>query len=269
MRILSLFDGISCARVALLKQNFKIEKYFASEIDKYAVQVAQKNYPDTIQLGDVKEIGKKVVSKIDLLIGGSPCQDLSIAKKNREGLKGSRSGLFYEYVRILKEIKPKYFLLENVARMSEESKNIITETLGVQPVLFNASLVSAQDRPRLFWTNINFELPENMGIVLKDILIADIPRRWLEIKQPLQKTKKGVRWDTSGRGYFSQQNRAYGIEGKSPTVPTCRTVTKTKIFQDGKIGELHIEEIERLQGLPDRYTEGIVNKEIRGGLIGN
>jgi len=208
------------------------------------------------------------VGTFGILCGGSPCQDLSIAKKDRKGLDGERSGLFWEYVRILKEVKPKYFILENVARMSQESINIISQALNVQPILFNASLLSAQDRPRLFWTNIIFELPKDSGIVLKHILLKK-ERRYLEIKYPLFKTKRGIRWDTSGKGYFSQANRAYSIEGKSPTVPTCRTITKTKIYEGGKVGELHYEEMEILQGLPIGYTEGIKNKEIRGGLIGN
>jgi DNA-cytosine methyltransferase len=135
MNILSLFDGISVARVALDRANIKVDKYFSSEIDKFAIKIAQKNYPDTIQLGDVKNITKDSMSSyqgvvdIDLLIGGSPCQDLSIAKRNREGLGGSRSGLFYEYVRILNEIKPKYFILENVNSMSKEAKEEITRQL--------------------------------------------------------------------------------------------------------------------------------------------
>ena len=130
MKVLSLFDGISCARVALERAGVKVEKYYASEIDKYAIQISQKNYPDIIQMGDIKGVSSYSNTnalcdpfdmnnpewiKIDLLIGGSPCQDLSIAKANRKGLDGERSGLFYEYVRILNEVKPKYFILENVA----------------------------------------------------------------------------------------------------------------------------------------------------------
>lgn len=177
MKVLSLFDGISCARVALERAGIKIEKYYASEIDKYAIQIAQKNYPDTIQLGDIKGFDneflaiRQLTGNIDLIVGGSPCQDLSIAKKDRKGLDGSRSGLFWEYVRILKEVKPKYFILENVASMPKEAKQIITETLGVEPIMINAALVSAQNRKRLFWTNIpNVIQPKDRGILLKDIL---------------------------------------------------------------------------------------------------
>lgn len=169
--VLSLFDGISCGRVALQRANIPVAKYYASEIDKYAIQVTQKNWPDTIQLGDVKNVWARNLPKIDLLIGGSPCQDLSIAKNDREGLKGARSGLFWHYVRLLRTCKPKYFLLENVASMPKEAKEIITREMGVEPILINSALVSAQQRKRLYWTNIhNITQPEDKGIVLKDIL---------------------------------------------------------------------------------------------------
>ena len=194
MNVLSLFDGISVARVALERAGLKVDKYYASEIDKYAIKIAQRNYPDTIQLGDVKNIrayaktdgclcdpsdmNNSEYVKIDLLIGGSPCQDLSIAKTNRQGLAGSRSGLFYEYVRILKEIKPKWFVLENVASMPKEAKQTITETLGVEPIMIDAALVSAQSRKRLFWTNIpNINQPADRGIFLKDILESGVTDR--------------------------------------------------------------------------------------------
>jgi len=136
MKVLSLFDGISIARQALENCGIDVEAYYASEIDKYAIQISQKNWPSIIQLGDVKEIGKSVPypqellnGSCDLIIFGSPCTDLSIAKKNREGLKGKSSGLFYEAVRIIKDIKPKYFIMENVASMSKESKEEITNVL--------------------------------------------------------------------------------------------------------------------------------------------
>ena len=175
MKVLSLFDGISCARVALERAGIPVEAYYASEIDKYAIQISKKNYPDIQQVGSVTELtndcGIVRGIPIDLLIGGSPCQDLSIAKKNRKGLDGERSGLFWEYVRILKEVKPKYFILENVASMPKEAKELITKTLGVEPIMINASLLSAQHRKRLFWTNIpNVTLPIDRGILLKDII---------------------------------------------------------------------------------------------------
>ena len=171
LTVLSLFDGISCGRVALQRANIPVEKYYASEIDKYAIQVTQKNWPDTIQVGDVKNVWARNLPKIDLLIGGSPCQDLSIAKKDREGLKGERSGLFWHYVRLLRTCKPKYFLLENVASMPKEAKQIITREIGVEPILINSALVSAQHRKRLYWTNIpNITQPKDKEILLRDVL---------------------------------------------------------------------------------------------------
>lgn len=171
LNVLSLFDGISCGQLALERANIKVKNYFASEIDRHAIKVTQTNHPNTIQLGDVATINVSDLPNIDLLIGGSPCQDLSIANRNRKGLKGERSKLFWEYVRILKEIKPKYFLLENVNRIRQEDKDIITQELGVKPIMINSSLVSGQFRERLYWTNIpNIKQPANKSIYLKDII---------------------------------------------------------------------------------------------------
>jgi DNA (cytosine-5)-methyltransferase 3A len=174
MNVLSLFDGMSCGRIALDKAGIPVTNYFASEIDKYAIQVAKANYPDTIHIGDVQQVMWPETFegiKIDLLLGGSPCQGFSMAGK-RLNFDDPRSKLFFEYVRILKECKPKYFLLENV-RMKQESQDIISEYLGVQPVAINSSLLSAQNRYRLYWTNIPFDTPQDLGIKLQDILEDD------------------------------------------------------------------------------------------------
>lgn len=176
MNILSLFDGISCGHVALERAGIKVDKYYAREIDKYAIQVTQKNYPDTIQLGDINDFEKWDLPQIDMIIGGSPCQDLSIAKKGRKGLDGERSGLFWRYVDCLKKFKPKWFLLENVASMPKEAKQLISETLGVEPIMINSALVSAQQRKRLYWTNIpGITQPEDKAILLKDVLESGVP----------------------------------------------------------------------------------------------
>ena len=169
MRVLSLFDGISCGRVALERAGIPVETYYASEIDKYAIQVAQKNYPDTIQIGDCTKIDyKKYAGEIDLLIGGSPCQGFSFAGKQLN-FADPRSRLFFEFVRALKELKPKYFLLENV-KMKKEFQDIISQQLGVKPIEINSALVSAQNRKRLYWTNIpNLVLPTDKNIVLNSI----------------------------------------------------------------------------------------------------
>lgn len=227
MKVLSLFDGISCAQVALKKLGHEVQ-YYASEIDKYAIEVTQKNHPHTTQLGDVKEINKDFVGGgFDLLIGGSPCQDLSIAKKNRKGLDGERSGLFWEYVRILKEVKPKYFVLENVASMPKEAKEIITKELGVEPIMINAALVSAQTRKRLFWTNIpNVSLPADRGIFLREILEDKIPENFFvkDKSNTIRTSGRGSgiddkhNWDTIRIGQIGkggQGDRIYSIDGKS------------------------------------------------------
>lgn len=158
MKILSLFDGMSCGQIALQKAEIPVEVYYASEIKKHAIEVTQFNYPNTIQLGDITKIESKDLKDIDLIIGGSPCQDFSSANKIRDGLNGQKSKLFYEFIRLLKEIKPKYFILENV-KMKKEWEDIITETLKeIYPdtVVYNinSKLVSAQLRNRFYWTNI-------------------------------------------------------------------------------------------------------------------
>ena len=178
MNVLSLFDGMSCGQIALDKLGIKPTNYFASEIDKFAIQVAKKNFPNTIHLGDVTKLqtsGDHLLDefecghKIDLLIGGSPCQGFSYSGK-RLNFEDPRSKLFFEYVRLLKELKPKYFLLENV-RMAKASQDIISEYLGVEPIVINSNLVSAQNRHRLYWTNIpNVTQPKDKGIVLRDVL---------------------------------------------------------------------------------------------------
>lgn len=262
MKILSLFDGISCARVALDRAGIPVEAYYASEIDKYAIQISKKNYPDIIQIGNVKQVEKLIGDEkkcsgvfigrknVDLLIGGSPCQDLSIAKKNRKGLDGERSGLFWEYVRILNEVKPKYFILENVNSMPKEAKELITKTLGVEPVMINASLVSAQNRKRLFWvgrlieerstefyyTKVEILQPEDRGILLKDILEPKV-------------------------GLVPRQDE------KANTITTGNT-KESLILENTTIRKLTPIECERLQGLPDNYTEGVSNTQ-RYKALGN
>lgn len=215
MKVLSLFDGISCARVALKRARIKVDVYYASEIDATAINVAQRNYEDTIQLGDITKIRGAGIGKIDLLIGGSPCQDLSIAKKGREGLSGSRSGLFYEYLRLLKETKPKYFILENVASMPKEARAEITKQLGVEPIMIDAQLVSAQRRKRLFWTNIpNIKQPKDREIYLKDIIEPVVDEKYY-IKDETLKTI----WEKMmANKPIGQALRVHGIEGKSVTL---------------------------------------------------
>lgn len=182
MKILSLFDGMSCGQIALKEMNVNIDKYFASEIKPHAIKCTMDNFPNTIQLGDVTKISykdgflyteyKKIfVGDIDLLIGGSPCQDLSSINQKGKGLSGDKSKLFFEYIRILKEVKPRFFLLENVVPRKNIDRDIITKHIGVDPVFINSSLVSAQQRRRYYWTNIkNIKQPKDRNIRLFDIL---------------------------------------------------------------------------------------------------
>ena len=182
MNVVSLFDGCSGTQIALNNLGIKVDTYYASEIDKYAIQITQKNFPDTVQLGDIKDIKGEDLSDIDLIVGGSPCQGFSFAGKQL-AFDDPRSALFFEFVRLLKEVKPKYFLLENV-RMKKEFQAVISEQIssiypectngglfGIEPILINSALLSAQNRNRLYWTNIpNIEQPEDVGLVLRDVL---------------------------------------------------------------------------------------------------
>jgi len=169
MNVLSLFDGMSCGHLALGRAGIKVDNYFASEIDKYAMTVTQHNFSATVQLGDIKDWPLWQLPKIDLIIAGSPCQGFSFAGKQLN-FEDPRSKLFFDFVDILKAVKPKYFLLENV-KMKKEFQDIISNLLGVQPIEINSALVSAQNRKRLYWTNIpGIKQPEDKGILLKDII---------------------------------------------------------------------------------------------------
>lgn len=232
MRVLSLFDGISCGRLALERAGIKIDKYYASEIDPTAIKIATTMFPDIIEIGDVCKINfNEYVDKIDMIIGGSPCQDLSIAKQNREGLKGERSKLFWEYIKALQIIKPKYFLLENVASMKDDDRDAITEVLkqiysDINFIEINSSLVSAQYRRRYYWTNIPIQnLPDDRHILVKDILEYEANKRyknytyvdyWVdENEMTTPKYNEPYRiGNLSGVG-TGQANRVYSEYGKS------------------------------------------------------
>jgi DNA (cytosine-5)-methyltransferase 3A len=187
--VLSLFDGMSCGQIALKKLGIKVKQYFAAEIDKHAIQVTQHNFPNTIQLGDVTKVFAKDLPKIDLLIGGSPCQGFSFAGKQL-AFDDPRSKLFFEFVRLKNECNPTYFMLENV-RMKKEFEIIISKHMGVAPIEINSALLSAQNRVRLYWTNIANEpyglfgdmqcmipQPKDRGVLLRDILESDVPDKY-------------------------------------------------------------------------------------------
>tara|TARA_X000001388_G_scaffold36863_1_gene26090 strand:- start:87 stop:2036 length:1950 start_codon:yes stop_codon:yes gene_type:complete len=195
MKVLSLFDGMSCGRIALDQLGIPVEKYYASEIDKYAMQVSQANYPDIEQVGDICNLDPKDYMNVDLMLAGSPCQGFSFAGKQL-AFDDPRSALFFEFIRLLKAIKPKYFLLENV-RMKKEFLQIISVqvsecypeiTFGIEPIFINSSLVSAQSRQRYYWTNIpGVKQPEERGIVLRDILETETD------EQPVKDTERNRR----------------------------------------------------------------------------
>lgn len=189
LNVLSLFDGMSCGQLALQKAGIKVNQYYAAEIDKYAMQVTQKNFPSTIQLGDVTKVKGDDLPKIDLIIGGSPCQGFSFAGKGLN-FEDERSKLFFEFVRLINECKPKWFFLENV-KMKKEHELVISQYMKVAPIEINSALVSAQNRVRLYWTNINekpyglfgdmmadIPQPKDKGILLKDILESDVPEKF-------------------------------------------------------------------------------------------
>lgn len=218
INVLSLFDGMSCGQIALDQLGIPVNKYYAAEIDKYAIQIARKNYPDMVHVGDVKWVTSKLLPKIDLLIGGSPCQGFSFGGKGLN-FDDPRSKLFFEFDRLLKELKPKYFLLENV-KMKKESEQVITDYLGVEPVEINSRLVSAQNRKRLYWTNIPFDgLPEDKGIMLKDILeeeTAEFYRAGKYLQEKRRASDKNP--DMLNPDYRSQANTIHDVNGKSGTV---------------------------------------------------
>lgn len=255
MNVLSLFDGISCGQISLERAGIKVDKYYASEIKKYAIDVTQFNYPNTIQLGDVTKIDLTKLPQIDLLIGGSPCQDLSIAMKDREGLKGSKSSLFWEYVKVLRKLKPKYFLLENVARMSQDDKDIITEIMGVEPIRINSSLVSAQLRDRLYWTNIHgVTQPQDKGIKLKDILESGYVDR--------EKSRALLVSDSRPLRDKKRMYHRYKTTGFTTIVYESEDLSPENIRYFTQI------ELERLQTVPIGYTQ-ILKRDQAADVLGD
>lgn len=224
IKVLSLFDGISCGKVALERAGIHIEEYVAFEIDKSAIQISGRNHPEIIQRGDVTKADFTEFKGFDLVMGGSPCQGFSIAGKQLN-FEDPRSKLFFEFKRALEEVKPKYFLLENV-KMKKEYENLISECLGVEPIEINSNLVSAQNRKRLYWTNIpGVERPADRGIMLKDI-VHESRNEEIDLtpyKVPFDKTLKIIEKEVqAGKvGYFkydAQANRVYSIHGKAVTL---------------------------------------------------
>lgn len=314
MRVLSLFDGISCGMVALERAGISVDRYAAYEIDPSAIKISRKNYPNIEHCGDVTTADFSQHKGSDLLIGGSPCQGFSFAGKQLN-FNDPRSRLFFEFERALNEIKPKYFLLENV-KMKKEYSDVITQRLGVEPIEINSNLLSAQNRKRIYWTNIpNVLMPNDKGIMLADIIHENEKKCVIDLepyKVPFSKALKILDKEVySGKiGYFrkdSQANRVYSIHGKAVTLCgesgggaakmgqylfgcltpdrenkrqmgqrfnngekfyTLTAQDKHGVLIDGYIRKLTPIECERLQTLPDNYTEGISDPK-RYKCLGN
>lgn len=361
LNVLSLFDGMSCGQLALQRAGIKVNQYYAAEIDKYAIQVTQNNFPNTIQLGDVTKVKGSELPKIDLIIGGSPCQGFSFAGKGLN-FEDERSKLFFEFVRLIKECNPKWFFLENV-KMKKEHELVISQYMKVAPIEINSALVSAQNRVRLYWTNINekpyglfgdmmadIPQPKDKGILLKDILESEVAEKfylsekmlkWLtkhsekrgsefkkldgnqkascltttEAKQNLsndyicvasrgrnpenpKSREAGLnteqmlepRYDgktncitsvskdnlvmqlngniESGGKQPYQQNRVYDTNGISPALMAQMSCGTHAILEGAKIRRLTPTECERLQTVPDGYTDCVSDTQ-RYRMLGN
>lgn len=314
MKVLSLFDGISCGMVALERAGIPVDRYVAYEIEPNAIKISKKNYPQIEHCGDVTTADFTQYQGFDILIGGSPCQGFSIAGKQLN-FRDPRSKLYFEFERALREANPKYFLLENV-KMKQEYADIISERLGVQPIEINSNTLSAQNRKRLYWTNIpGVTKPKDIGVLLENIVHENEPECTIDIepyKVPFSHTLKILDKEVySGKiGYFrtdSQANRVYSIHGKAITLCgeagggaakmgqylfgcltpdrenkrqqgqrfndgqkfyTLTAQDRHGILIDGYIRKLTPVECERLQTLPDGYTDGITEPQ-RYKCLGN
>ena len=291
MNVLSLFDGMSCGQLALQRAGIQVENYFAAEIDKYAIKVTQANFPGTVQLGDVTAIDPGSLPDIDILIGGSPCQGFSFAGKQLN-FDDPRSKLFWEYVRLLKALKPKYFLLENV-KMKKESMDVITEALGVEPIFINSNLVSAQNRQRYYWTNIPVDkLPDDKGIVLADILEDGhvdrnkshcIDANYFKggnLKSYFEKHRRQLVFSKDGMCHvgdagisdkYAYVNRVYHPSGKGPSlVASDGGHLQPKVSKGTtEYRKLTPTECERLQTVPEGYTDKGISNTQRYKMLGN
>ena len=269
MRVLALFDGISCGRVALERAGVPITAYYASEVDPHAIAVSRSNYLDIIHLGDITKVKGSDLPPIDIILAGSPCQGFSNNGKQM-GFDDDRSKLFWHFVRLVEECKPTWWLLENV-RMKKEWSDIISEVVGCEPIIINSALVSAQRRKRCYWTNIPFVgQPEDKGLVLKDILETSAAE-----EQPMT--------DKSGKSYCltatyakcgnAKTGGTYESEIIHNTARHQRTCVKVVGMRKQVIKREHWRmltpvECERLQTLPDNYTAAVTNTQ-RYKALGN
>ena len=273
INVLSLFDGISCGQIALERAGIEVENYFASEIDKNAIKVTQANYPNTKQLGSVIDVKANDLPKIDLLIGGSPCQGFSIAGK-KLNFEDDRSKLFFEFVRLKNELNPKYFLLENV-RMTDDIADAIDELLGVKRIYIDSRNFTGMIRKRYYWTNIPIGEIPTKNIAIEELLDNEPFDRDLDFFLDRTKYEPTTSYDgiitinprdNNGKQTW-QRGRVYDVKGSCPTI--CASLFDLNITKDHKTWrKLTINECERLQGVPKYYTS-IATKNERGKQLGN
>lgn len=281
MKVLSLFDGISCGMVALERVGIPVERYVAYEIEEAAITVSHHNYPNIEHKGDVFKGDFTQYVGFDLLIGGSPCTYWSIARcphtehKRETTSSGFGFELFMQYVRALNEAKPKWFLYENNESMSDEIKDEITRWLGVEPIMIDSADFSAQTRKRYYWTNIPLQTNWTpCNLVFADILyLHTISPKEIKSFAKYAHTRRDngcvVSWDSSGKGNYSQQNRARRINFKMNTLPSSGNDKNNIYLGNCFFRKIHPVEAERLQTLPDNYTACISSTIKRIELCGN
>lgn len=267
---MSLFDGISCGMVALERADIPVKEYHAYEIEPNAIKISKKNYPQIEQHGDVTVADFTQYQGFDLLIGGSPCQSLSITQsKTRQNLDG-KSKLFFEYVRAFEQVKPKYFLFENVASMTNECKQVISECLGCEPIFIDSADFSAQCRPRYYWTNIPVNLIyEKSSKLIEDIMQPNVEEKFFyNCGFDAVDMTKDVCTNLHINGHDILK-RVMNPKAKCHTLTTCGGGnTQKKVMDNGRPRKLTPLEYERLQTLPDNYTEGVANTA-RYTAVGN
>ena len=260
-KVISLFDGMSGGQIALKVAGVDVDVYYASEIKPHAIEQTMNNFPNTQQVGNVHFVNGENFKDCNLLIGGSPCQDFTSLKIGRKGLEGNKSWLFHEYVRVLKEVKPKYFLLENVASMKNADRDYISKTLGVEPIFINSSDFSAQQRRRYYWTNIPVDPWDDKGINLCDIVDYDAEREENFSEKKMAFVKKKI----SGTKYVR-------LDGEKSMPITARGYsawnTQFVTGNNGEIRDLTVKEYRKLQTIPDWYKFNCIKSKATD-LIGD
>jgi len=271
LNVLSLFDGMSCGQLALKKAGIPVARYYASEIDKYAIAVTQANFPRTIQLGDVTKIDVDALPRIDLILAGSPCQGFSFAGKQLN-FNDPRSALYFTFKNIKETLNPEYFLLENV-RMAEKCSTLISQHMNAKYMEIDSSLLSIQSRKRLYWTNIkNITTIKNKGLSISDF-DGPLQDKNRILKRPFtHKTGSGV---LDLRGFYggnSTSQRVYGVNGKLPTLLTNNTGGNNPVWitlDDIEAYRAHVSLCEYAQTLPIDYTKACPSLNQRYRMIGN